>query len=300
MIQKLSLLTIILFITSCAGVKQAHQVMGYKITLANSNQKDTTQTKVRRKGKLISAFYGLDDALPPPANRVVCKGANYRDGMPVIFSHEIDVKTMQAGDFKVITASGKTHNIHCVTLAPADDPGELRTALLVGHYGSIEDQPVKVKIVGNILSIDGKRNFKGRSIKVTPLEPGPTMVYAEIVPSKNQKLGQKASDIPWGGGSGCPKNTKQVINVTWAGGITKPGGDPADYHEGKLYEVTVKRKGKRIKVTPFALADLNDGDNNHKLCLNVKGRPISVYFPAGFVTDPREDLNPATRINISN
>jgi hypothetical protein len=52
-------------------------------------------------------------------------------------------------------------------------------------------------------------------------------------------------------------------------------------------------------VTPFALADLGDGDNNHLLCLDVRGEPLSVYFPAGYLYDPNEDtLNPETSIAV--
>jgi len=41
-----------------------------------------------------------------------------------------------------------------------------------------------------------------------------------------------------------------------------------------------------------------DGDNNHELCLDVIGTPQSVYFPAGYMKDPRKDLNPETTITI--
>jgi hypothetical protein len=219
--------------------------------------------------------------------------------MPVIFTHEIDVTTMQAGDFRVTSASGKVGEILAVTLAPADDKGELRTALLAGSYGSIDDQPVKVEIVGNLLSIDGTLNFKGASIDVTPLEAGPSMVWAEIVPEEDWDLGKEASPLAWGGGSGAPEGTKQVVRVTWNGGVTKPGAQEIDDAERVQYKVTVLLEdGSRIRVTPFALADLGDGDNNHELCLGVTGTPISVYFPAGFMTDPREDLNPETTIAL--
>ncbi|TWI80845.1 hypothetical protein JM93_04060 [Roseibium hamelinense] len=69
--------------------------------------------------------------------------------MPVIFSTEIDHATMQAGDFRVTTASGKTGEIQCVTLLPATDGSELRTVLLVGEFGDADtDPPVKVEIAG--------------------------------------------------------------------------------------------------------------------------------------------------------
>ncbi|WP_375586067.1 hypothetical protein [Cyclobacterium xiamenense] len=305
------LVLILLLGTGCdsnSKVKQAILLKSYTNPTANSSQEDTTVTNITanrdsqgRKASLISAFYGLDDALPKPANRGIGEGAGGADGMPVIFSHEIDPNTLEPGDFKVMTASGKIGKISWVTLAPADDKGELRTVLFAGHYGSIEDQPVKVEVVGNILSLDGTINFKGVSIDVTPLEDGPTMVWSEIVPQNEWHIGEKATELNWGGGSGVAEGTKQVVRVTWAGGVTKPGGIEVDDNERQLYKVTVQQKdGRKIEVTPFAIADLGDGDNNHELCLNVTGDPIAVSFPAGHLTDPREDLNPETTINITN
>lgn len=293
--------------SKCATVQGFKALRNYEITLTSSDQGDTTITKVttkvdkhNKRARLLSAFFGLDDALPAPASRVICDGANGKDGMPVIFSHEIDVKTMQAGDFRVTTASGKVGKITCVTLAPADDQGELRTALLVGHYGSIEDQPAKVEIVGNILSIDHSVNFKGGSVTATKLEEGPTIILAEIIPKSKWQLGKKASILPFGGGDDCPVGTKQIVNATWAGGVTKPGGENADDKERLQYKVTVKQlSGKMTQVVPFALADLRDGDNNHKLCLDTESKAITVFFKAGYLTDPREDLNPDTKVQIT-
>jgi hypothetical protein len=298
---------ILMVLTGCGTVSQLQLLRDYENTMVDASQVDTTVTDVTatrdsegRAATLISAFYGLDDDLPRTANIGICEGAGGADGMPVIFSHEIDVKTMQAGDFRVTTASGKIGKITCVTLAPANDKGELRTVLFAGHYGSIDDQPVKVEVIGNLLSLDGTLNFKGLSVDVTPLEDGPTMVWAEVVPAADWDLGQEATALKWGGSSGAPEGTKQVVRVTWAGGITKPGGDEVDDVERIQYKVTMQREdGSKVEVIPFALADLGDGDNNHELCLDVDGKPLSVYFPAGYVTDPREDLNFETTIAIA-
>ena len=50
---------------------------------------------------LLSAFFGADNAFPQFADRFVCKGAAGSDGMPVVFSHEVDTTTLQAGDFQI-------------------------------------------------------------------------------------------------------------------------------------------------------------------------------------------------------
>ena len=296
-------------LSGCESLSLAWAMARYERTLDTYAQTDTTLTEVTRRthadgrdATLISAFFGLDSSLPKGStDRVACKGGGGADGMPVIFSHEVDITTLEPGDIRITTASGAVGSITCLTLAPADDPGELRTALLAGEFGSAKDQPVKVEIKGNVLSLDGSVNFKGASVAVTPLEAGPTMVWAEIVPEAQWELGKQATKLPWGGGSRCPVGTKQVVRVTWSGGVTKPGGrDSADEKERQLYKVTIVRpRGAKNVITPFSLADLNDGDNNHLLCLDTTDSATSVFFPAGNLADPREDLNPDTNISVS-
>jgi hypothetical protein len=275
--------------------------------LSDSTQEDTTVTDVvatedanGRQATLLSAFFGLDNGLPPVSNQGICRGAGGADGMPVIFSHEVDIDTMQAGDFRVVAESGAVGQITCVTPAPAEDFGEFRTILMAGEFGNAEDQPVTVEIVGNLLSIDGQLNFRGARASVIALEEGPTMVWSEIVPKEHWDLGKAATRLPFGGGSGCPVGTKQVVRVTWAGGVTKPGGDEVDDIERAEYRVTTSFGDEgEAELVPFALGDLGDGDNNHELCLDRSGLPLRVEFPAGLVTDPREDLNPETSIKIT-
>lgn len=251
-----------------------------------------------QSAELTSAFFGLDNGLPRLASRAICRGAFGKDGMPVIFSTEIDHTTMQAGDFLVTTASGATGDMLCVTLLPATDGGELRTVLLVGEFGTAEaDPPVSVEIVGHLHSIDGTLDFRGAQVDVTPLAPGPSLVMAEILDPTAQDLGlgQRRTD-----GDDCPADgIQQAVRVVWAGGVTLENGDEPGDAERDLYRVTVRAAdGAEREITPVALADLGDGDNNHLLCLDTSDAPISVSFPAGLFTDPNDDLNPATTVAV--
>ena len=245
------------------------------------------------EGAILSAFFGLDRSLRiAVAASWACRGYPGNDGMPLVLAHEIDPSTLDREDFEVTTASGEKGSIRCVSLRPADEPGELRTVLLIGHYGSAEDQPATVRIVGDIRSLDGSLNLRGATAPVIPLEAGPTLVLAEALPRDKWPLGGKG-DCPADGLAG-------IVRVTWAGGVTKPGGDEIDALEMRKYRVTLQQPdGRVVQVTPKAIGDLNDEDNNHELCLGVGGKPVSVFFPAGLVVDPRGDRNPDTRIAVS-
>ena len=184
----------------------------------------------------------------------------------------------------------------CVTLAPARDPGELRTVLLIGELGdAANDPPVKVLIVDDLLS-DGRTgrpvSFRGMETHVIPLEAGPTLVLAEVVPEDEWSMS--------GRGSACPAGARQVVRVTWAGGVRLPnGGDPGDA-ERVLYRVTVERPdGTRDETAPAALAELGDNDNNHLLCLDTADPAVSVAVPAGHLVDPNRDLNPETQVAVT-
>jgi hypothetical protein len=151
---------------------------------------------------------------------------------------------------------------------------------------------VRLEIVGHILSLDGTKTFKGAALDVTPLPDGPTLVMAEVLAPSEWELGK--SSARWTG-SGCPEGTQAVLRAVWAGGVTKPGGDEADAEDAKRYEV-VMDDGRAVR--PFALGDLGDGDNNHELCLAEAGTPARVRFPGGYLTDPRDDRNPATEVDV--
>ena len=247
---------------------------------------------------LLSAFHGLEDEIPGFARFFLWKGASGGDGMPIVFSTEIDPKTLQAGDLRVISTSGETRPVPGVTMAPAIDIGELRTALCLGQLGSAEDPPARVEVVGHVLSTDG-RTFRGAAVDVIPLEAGPTMVFAEVVTDREEWRVGRTKGKP-ARGDGCPPETEMVIRVTWAGGIRNVEGDELDEADWKNYRVVVATEdGGETELSPDAVADLGDGDNNHLLCFFRPIEPRVVHFPAGIVIDPNGDLNPATSIEVT-
>ncbi|MBO9449486.1 hypothetical protein J7426_04410 [Tropicibacter sp. R16_0] len=245
--------------------------------------------------ELLSAFHGLD-SLPLIAN-AICRGGWRKGGMPVILSTEVDLDTLQAGDFRVTRQSGETGPLHCASVLPAVDPGELRTVLLIGDLGpSDSDPPVTVEVVGHLHSIDGTLDYQGAQVAVTPLADGPSLVLAQTVTDWTLvgELGPRRVR-----GSLCPKGTVSAVRVTWAGGVTLANGDEPGEAERLLYRVTVADDaGAQRDIAPAALADLGDGDNNHMLCLDTSDRALSVSFPAGILVDPNKDLNPATTVEV--
>lgn len=246
-----------------------------------------------KEAKILTAFFGLDNALPQRARALYTKAAG-KDGMPVIFSMEIDPATLDATDFEVTTINGKTFVVEAVTLLPAEEEFELRTVLLIGEYGNYPDNPpILVKIVGDLMSRTGT-NFKAQQATVIPLEEGPILSYAEYF--------TLTDDYPYvekGIGCDCPKTTtKIVVKTVWAGGVRAINGEELGANEINNFRVTMVNGTDTTVVTPFQLADLADNDNNIDLCLKEVGIPIKVVVLENTAIDPRDDKNPKTEIIV--
>ena len=247
----------------------------------------TPETVESSVARLLSAFFGLDNNLPFRSNRL-CLGASGQDGMPVVFSHTLNTETVNESDFEVETRSGEVYSPICVTLRPADDEGENRTVLLIGEFGNAEtDPPIRVSIVGDLHSDseDSKPlNFKGLYTDVIPLDSGPALILAERVPREVWSKERR--------GTMCPDSSRQVIRVTWTGGVRLPNGNELGETERSLYRIELEGENdRRLSLQPDYLADLEDRDNNHLLCLDSEFPAISVSFPAGHLVDPNRDLN---------
>ena len=270
-------------------MKARHYVVAAGLAAVCLGPAPVAQAANGQAARALSAFFGLDNALPSRANRL-CLGASGADGMPVVLSHTVDAETLQPEDFRVVTRSGTDCTPICATLRPASDAGELRTVLLIGDFGdAADDPPVRVLVVDDLFSdgVTGDRvNFRGTQTNVTPLDSGPALVLAEVVPED--------------GRSACPDRIQQGVRVIWAGGVRRPDGDEAGDAECALYRVTVERTdGSPDEIVPAALADLGDRDNNHLLCLDTSAPAVSVSFPAGHLVDPNQDLNPDTHVAVN-
>lgn len=241
-----------------------------------------------------SAFFGLDDALPA-TSRAIWSEAPGKDGMPVVFSAEIDPTTLQESDFVVRTKSGKELVPGKVTLRPANEAFELRTVLLMGDLGDAKtDPPIEVEVVDDLRTRTGEQ-YKGYKKPVTPLAAGPFIAYAE-----HFKLGADYPHKASGRGCDCPKEeTKAVVRLVWAGGITSSDGKDIGDREASKMKVKVQLDNGEVQVVkPFRLADLNDADNNLDLCLNVAGKPLEVAVGEKLFQDPNGDLNPYAKAMV--
>ena len=246
-----------------------------------------------REAKVLTAFFGLDE-LPLQSILLYRKGLG-KNGMPIVFSQEVDPSTLDNSDFKVIIKKGEKLDVEFVTLKPANEEYELRTILLIGEYGSYPDNPpVSVKIVSDLLSRSGQ-NYKGQRLNVIPLPEGPTISYAEYF-TFNDDYPYKKS----GYGCDCPrKDTEIVVRAVWAGGVRAVNGNELGENEHDAFQVTMISGEDTIKVRPYQLADINDGDNNIDLCLKEKGVPILIEADAGIAIDPRGDQNPQTKMKVT-
>ena len=270
----------------------ATAALAISVTSANWVMADTSPIK-SSPPTLLSAFFGLDNAMPFAIN-ILCFGAAGDDGMPVVLSHRISSDSLRPEQFQITTRSGQLKTPECATLRPAGDPGERRTVLLIGEFGNADtDPPEVVTIVEDLLSdMAAPLNFKGQSVEVTPLSEGPSMVLAESVDRDEWAVDRR--------GTQCPsEGVRQIIRVTWNGGVRLANRDePGDAEKG-LYSIKMEpEQGESYITHPIAIAELGDNDNHHFLCLDTDDKASAVSFPSGHFIDPNRDLNPDTSVML--
>ena len=234
------------------------------------------------QSQILSAYHGLD-ALPAVANVLCPIAVAGEDGMPVVFRVQIDFDSVMANAFRVETASGEMVTPVCATLLPAIEILEQRTVLLAGSFGTRNAPPLAVEVVGALEDINGQSLQGERFTNITPLEAGPSLVFAE----------RFEVDTPGLVGE-CPAATQQVLQITWQGGVSGPRGSRLG--EPQRLGISVRLQDGQT-VTPIALAD-DDPDNHVLVCLDTATAAVSVVAAAGLFHDPGDDSNPETRIDV--
>lgn len=241
---------------------------------------------------IVSAFFGLDNALPFTAN-FLCPGAAGMDGMPVNFKYPIDPASLSAADFEVIDSLGSVHVPLCAVLAPANEDGENRTVLLIGELGDASAAPpVEVRIIGDLFTtnsaVGGSAcseavNLNGASTtNVVDLEAGPSLFFAQHIEGATDECGPGF----------------QTIQVAWNGGIVPFLSGDAEADLFQYYTGYSESMGAMVPHVPSSIADINDNDNYHQLCFATSDTIIKVSMAENTVEDPNQDPNPYTEIEV--
>jgi hypothetical protein len=255
----------------------------------------------QQQPEIISAFHGVDDRRPIRAMQGCNLPANQTvDGMPLVFSVEIDQSTLAPGDVRVVLSDGREVTPICAMTGPADEENEDRTVLLAGDFGSASGVvPVSVAIVGDLLAeapAGGTVQLKGLESSITPFDAGPSILIAEMIRENELELENTRRRM----GVACPAPaTRQAIRLIWSGGVTNNNRE-VTLPRLRFYEVEiVGADGTSEWITPFAMGDLNDWDNNQDLCLDRDGTPKAVRVAAETVTDPSGHWNEAQKIAVT-
>ena len=240
---------------------------------------------------LVSAFFGLDNALPS----ILCNQlGSLLDGMPVNFRFPLDSSSLSETDFEVVDSLGNIHIPMCAVLAPANENGENRTVLLLGEFGTaVTNPPVEVRVVGDLFTID---TLSGESVcsaiinlngitttNVIPLADGPSLFFAQRIDGNLNE---------------CNSGT-QTIQVAWNGGITPYISGDTESDLFQYYIGYSDSSGVLIPHIPISIADIDDNDNFHQLCFSTSDEIVKISMMANTVEDPNHDPNLYSEIDVS-
>ena len=241
---------------------------------------------------LVSAFFGLDNALP---SQFLCnQQAGLLDGMPVNFKFPLDASSLSETDFEVLDSLGNIHTPICVTMAPANENGENRTVLLLGEFGTaVTNPPVEVRVVGDLFTTDTSLgesacseiiNLNGvTTTNVIPLADGPSLFFAQRIDGNLNE---------------CNTGT-QTVQVAWNGGVTPYISDDTESDLFQYYVGYTESSGVLTPHIPISIADINDNDNFHQLCFSTSDEIVKISMMANTVEDPNHDPNLFSEIDVS-
>ena len=277
-------LFIVIFLFSCNKKEDSQE----QVTIDCIGEYSTEEIQ----NVLVSAFFGLDNALP---SQFLCnQQAGLLDGMPVNFKFPLDASSLSETDFEVLDSLGNIHTPICVTMAPANENGENRTVLLLGEFGTaVTNPPVEVRVVGDLFTTDTSLgefacseiiNLNGvTTTNVIPLADGPSLFFAQRIDGNLNE---------------CNTGT-QTVQVAWNGGVTPyiSGDTESDlfqYYVGYSY-----CSGDLIPHVPISIVDINDNDNFHQLCFSTSDEIVKISMMANTVEDPNHDPNGYSEIDVS-
>ncbi len=273
------------------------------IVLFSCNKKEDSQEQVtidcigeysteEIQDVLVSAFFGLDNALP---SQFLCnQQAGLLDGMPVNFKFPLDASSLSETDFEVLDSLGNIHTPICVTMAPANENGENRTVLLLGEFGTaVTNPPVEVRVVGDLFTTDTSLgesacseiiNLNGvTTTNVIPLADGPSLFFAQRIDGNLNE---------------CNTGT-QTVQVAWNGGVTPYISGDTDSDLFQYYVGYSYCSGDLIPHVPISIVDINDNDNFHQLCFSTSDEIVKISMMANTVEDPNHDPNGYSEIDVS-
>lgn len=267
--------------TMTHGLKTLAQTL-LAVLLVACSGRSPAPAEPGRSVQILSAYYGLS-ALPAMAS-IPCGGhVAGQDGMPLVFSEQLESKTVTPDAFVVEVAGGLRVVPSCATLAPARESLEQRTVLLAGEFGTPEVPPHAVEVVGALQDASGSSLTGLRIEAIVALGEGPRLALAE----------RFAPDTPGLAGE-CPDGTEQVVQLTWQGGVSGPQGAALAEPQRAGVSITLE---DGTQATPLALAD-DDPDNHVLACLASEIPAQSVAVAAGLFHDPGDDANPETSVPV--
>jgi len=240
---------------------------------------------------LVSAFFGLDNALP---GLLAGRPGNLIDGMPVNFRFPLDSSSLSVTDFEVVDSLGNIHIPMNAVLSPANENGENRTVLLLGEFGTaVTNPPVEVRVVGDLFTIDtlpGESayseiiNLNGiTTTNIIPLADGPSLFFAQRIDGNLNE---------------CNSGT-QTIQVAWDGGITPYVSGDTESDLFQYYTGYSDSSGVLTPHVPISIADIDDTDNFHQLCFSTSDEIVKISMKANTVKDPNHDPNLYSEIYVS-
>ena len=248
-------------------------------TTPEDGDDDTSQPQ---NYSILSAYHGLDE-LPAVASLLCGFNVAGDDGMPIVFSTQLQIDSVVPESFLVMRSDGESVVPNCATLHPADEPLEQRTVLLTGDFGTFGETPLRVEVTGPLLTFDGESLLGVSTEDITPLEDGPRVVLAErFAPDTNGLAGE------------CPDGTTQVVQLTWQGGVTGPA-NAALGEDQRLGTLVLLEDG--TTVNPLTLVD-DDPDNHVLACLSEDSPAQWVVVHEGLFHDPGDIANPATHAEV--